>query len=331
MASEQKPNVLLGVAAPQRVEEYLSEHARVFRPEGPGRDALFAALAEADGFLTAGTRIDDGLLERAPRLKIVSNVSVGYNNFDLEAMKRRGVMGTNTPGVLDDTVADLIMALVLGTARRVAELDRLVREGGWKKGMNEELFGVDVHHRKLGIIGMGRIGEAVAKRARLGFDMDVVYHNRRRNEAAEERLGIEWRSMDDLLAECDFVVVMTPLTPATEGLIGEEQFRKMKPSAIFINASRGPVVDEAALIRALSDGTIRAAGLDVFEQEPVQPDNPLLFLPNTVLVPHIGSATAATRFDMAMLAAQNLVAGIKGEVPPNLVPELQEMAPAKRD
>jgi gluconate 2-dehydrogenase len=178
---------------------------------------------------------------------------------------------------------------------------------------------------------MGRIGEAVAKRARLGFDMDVVYHNRRRNEAAEERLGIEWRSMDDLLAECDFVVVMTPLTPATEGLIGEEQFRKMKPSAIFINASRGPVVDEAALIRALSDGTIRAAGLDVFEQEPVQPDNPLLFLPNTVLVPHIGSATAATRFDMAMLAAQNLVAGIKGEVPPNLVPELQEMAPAKRD
>lgn len=322
MHTERKPDILLGFAVPPAAERYLSRHGRVYRPAERGRDALFAALAEADGFLTSGTRIDDVLLDHAPRLKIVSNMSVGYNNFDLDAMRRRGVMGTHTPGVLDDTTADLIMALILATARRVAELDRLVRSGGWKKGMDAELFGVDVHHRKLGIIGMGRIGEAVAKRARFGFDMEVAYHNRRRNEAAEARLGVVWRNMDDLLAESDFVVVMTPLTPATERLIGEAQFRKMKRTAIFINASRGRVVDEAALIRALKDGTIRAAGLDVFEQEPVAPDNPLLALPNTVLLPHIGSATAETRERMAMLAAENLVAGLAGRVPPNLVPEL---------
>lgn len=322
---EGKPNILLGMAVPQPVEAFLAEYGRVYRPAAPGREALFAALGEADGFLTAGTRINDVLLDRAPRLKIVSTASAGYNHFDLDAMRRRGVLGTHAPGVLDDTTADLVMALLLAAARRVAELDRLVRSGGWKKGMNEELFGVDVHHRKLGIIGMGRIGEAVAKRARFGFDMEVSYCNRRRNEAAEARLGVVWRSMDDLLAESDFVVVMTPLTAETERMIGEEQFRRMKRSAIFINASRGKVVDEAALVRALKDGTIRAAGLDVFEEEPVAADNPLLALPNAVLVPHIGSATAETREKMAMLAAQNLVAGLEGKEPPNLVPELKGM------
>lgn len=319
------PSILLGIGVPGQVEDYLRQHGRVYRPVEAGREALFAALAEADGMLTAGTRIDDYLLDHAPGLKIVSYASAGYNNFDVEAMRRRGVMGTHVPGVLDDTTADLIMALILATARRVAELDRLVRSGGWKKGMDEQFFGVDVHHRKLGIIGMGRIGEAVAKRAKFGFDMDVCYYNRNRNEAAEARSGAVYHSMDELLATSDFVVVMTPLTKATEKLIGAGAFDKMKPSAIFINASRGRVVDEAALIAALRDGTIRAAGLDVFEQEPVAPDNPLLALPNTVLLPHIGSATAETRTAMAMTAAENLVAGLQGRKPPNLVPELADL------
>lgn len=322
MAQQRRPNILLGVDVPGEVERFLREHGRVYRPAERGREALFAALAEADGFLTAGTRIDDTLLDQAPRLKVVSNASAGYNNFDLDAMRRRGVLGTHTPGATDDTMADLVMALMLAAARRVAELDRLVRGGGWQKGMNEGLFGVDVHHRKLGIIGMGRIGVAVARRAKFGFDMDVVYHNRRRNEAAEARVGAVWRPLDDLLAESDFVVVLTPLTAETEKMIREEHFRKMKPSAIFINASRGRVVDEAALVRALSGGIIRAAGLDVFEEEPVAPDNPLLSLPNTVLLPHIGSATPETRKNMAMQAARNLVAALEGLRPPDLVPEL---------
>lgn len=318
------PAILLGLAVPEQVEQFLGRHGRILHPASPGKDALFSALSEADGFLTAGTRINDELLDHAPKLKVVSYASAGYNNFDLEAMRRRGVMGTHTPGVLDDTTADLVMALMLAAARRVTELDRLVRSGGWKKGAYQDLLGVDVHHRKLGIIGMGRIGEAVARRAKFGFGMEVVYHNRRRNEAAEARVGATWRSMDDLLAESDFIVVLTPLTKETENLIGEPQFRKMKRSAIFINASRGPVVDEEALVRALTDGTIRAAGLDVFRQEPISGDHPLVALPNTVLLPHIGSATAETWGKMAMLAAQNLVAALQGEIPPNLVPELAE-------
>jgi len=322
MMRGEKPNILLGIGVPEPVERFLRGFGRVYRPAERGREALFAALAEADGFLTVGTRIDDVLLDRAPRLKVVSNASVGYNNFDLDAMRRRGVLGTHTPGAADDTTADLVMALMLAAARRVTELDRLVRSGGWRKGMNEELYGVDVHHRRLGIIGMGRIGEAVARRAKFGFGMDVVYHNRRRNEAAETRVGAVWRPLGDLLAESDFVVVLTPLSAGTEHLIREEHFRRMKPSAIFINASRGRVVDEAALVRALRDGTIRAAGLDVFEQEPLPPGHPLVSLPNTVLLPHIGSATPETRHNMYMMAAQNLVAALRGERPPNLVPEL---------
>lgn len=322
-----KPKVFVAREIPKQVEAYLQEHCEIVRWEGserPGRDRFFALLADVEGLLTSGTPIDRTLLEHAPKLRVVSNMSVGYNNFDLEAMKERGVLGTHTPGVLDDTVADLLMALILAAARRVPELDRMIREGGWRKGMDQELFGVDVHHRVLGVIGMGRIGEALAKRARFGFDMRVLYHNRTPRPETEERYGAEYREMEELLRESDFVVVMTPLTKHTEKMIGAAQFALMKRSAIFINASRGAVVDEAALIEALRSGTIRAAGLDVFETEPVQSDNPLLALPNTVLLPHIGSATAQTRDDMAMLAARNVVAGVKGRIPPNVVPELKQ-------
>lgn len=311
---------------PARVAAYLDEHIeRVVwnSDEKIGRDRFFDLLSDVEGLLTGGTPINDELIKHAPKLRIVSNMAVGYNNFDIDAMRRAGIIGTHTPGVLDDTVADLIVGLMLATARRLPELDQLIRQGQWVKGLNEELYGLDLHHATVGIIGMGRIGEAVAKRARLGFDMDVLYYNRSRNEAAEQQYDATYCTMEQLLGQADFVVVMTPLTPETEKLIGKDEFALMKSSAIFINASRGQVVDEQALVRALRSGTIRAAGLDVFETEPLPSDHPFTKMPNVVLAPHIGSATSKTRDDMAMLAAQNLVAGLNGEVPPNVVRELR--------
>ncbi len=321
-----KKTVYLARPVPTKVREYLEEHCHCVEWQGEGRitrNEMFDLLSIADGLLTSGTMINAELLDHAPKLKIISNISVGYNNFDINEMSKRGIIGTHTPGVLNDTVADLIVGLMLATARRICELDQLMRQGLWKKGMNEEMFGLDVHHRTLGIIGMGRIGEAVAKRAKFGFDMDVLYSNRSRNNEAESNLGARYCSMEELLTQSDFVVVMTPLTKETEKLIGQAQFAWMKPTAIFINASRGQIVDESALIEALQSGSIRAAGLDVFEVEPIELDNPLLKLPNVVLMPHVGSATTATRNDMAMLAAENMVAGLTGKVPPNVISELR--------
>ncbi|MEX1031341.1 MAG: D-glycerate dehydrogenase [Paenibacillaceae bacterium] len=324
-----KKTVYLARPVPIEVRQYLEEHCDIIEWQGEGRisrDEMFELLSRADGLLTSGNPINAELLDHAPNLKIVSNVSVGYNNYDLDEMRARGIIGTHTPGVLDETVADLIVGLMLAAARRIPELDQLIRQGLWKKGMQEEeTFGLDVHHATLGIIGMGRIGEAVAQRARFGFDMNVLYHNRNRNIEAERKSGARYCSMDELLVQSDYIVVMTPLTKETEKLIGREQFAKMKPTAIFINASRGQIVDETALIEALQSGSIRAAGLDVFEVEPVQLDNPLLKMSNVVLMPHVGSATKATRIDMAMLAAENLVAGLSGQVPPNVVKELQDL------
>lgn len=325
-----KPKVFVARPIPEEAERYIAEHCEVRKWTGPGRmsrEVLFESLADAEGLLTSGTPINATLLDHAPKLKVVSLTSVGYNVFDLDEMRRRGVIGTHTPHVLDDTVADLILGLMISAARRIPELDRFVRKGLWRKGMDEEFFGVDVHHQTLGIIGMGRIGEAVARRAHHGFGMKVLYSNRSRNAAAEERVSAEYVPLDRLLAESDFIVVMTPLTKETEKMIGAAQFAKMKPSAIFVNASRGRVVDEAALIEALQNGVIRAAGLDVFEVEPIEPDNPLLSLDNVVLLPHIGSSTRQTRHAMAMLAARNLVAGVLGETPPYVVPELRDLLP----
>jgi gluconate 2-dehydrogenase len=322
-----KKTIYIARPIPTEVRKYLEEHCYCLEWRGEGRitrDEMFKMLSAADGLLTSGTPINAELLDHAPKLKIISNISVGYNNYDLDEMRKRGIIGTHTPGVLDDTVADLIVGLMLSAARRIPELDQLTRQGLWKKDMDEEMFGLDVHHATLGIIGMGRIGEAVAQRAKFGFDMDVLYSNRSRNVEAEKRFGAHYCSMDELLVQSDYILVMTPLTKETEKLIGHEQFAKMKSTAIFINASRGQIVDETALIEALQSGSIRAAGLDVFEVEPIQLDNPLLKLSNVVLMPHVGSATKATRTDMAMLAAQNLVAGLSGQVPPNVVKELQE-------
>src|SRR5688572_23507776 len=288
-------------------------------------DVLARKLADKDGVMCALTdRIDAGLLERCPRLKAVANIAVGYNNIDLAACTARGVMATNTPGVLDDSTADLAWALMLGAARRLTELERRIRAGEWKGWRLKQWLGVDVHHATLGIFGLGRIGQAIARRA-AGFEMKVLYHNRKRVSAEiEKRCNAAYVAKDDLLRQADFVVLQVPYSPETHHLIGARELKLMKPTAVLVNSTRGGVVDDAALIAALKDGTIRAAGLDVFEGEPAL--NPgFLGLDNVVLMPHVGSSTEATRRAMAMTAAKNLVAALTGTTPPNLLnPEARE-------
>ncbi|AGA68328.1 lactate dehydrogenase-like oxidoreductase [Desulfitobacterium dichloroeliminans LMG P-21439] len=320
--------VFIARKVPQEVEDFIGKHCRYTKWEGAGeisRSELLKRLWDVKGLLINQEKIDRELLAAAPKLKIVSNISVGYNNFVLEDMKARKVLGTNTPNVLNDTVADLIFGLMLSTARRLCELDRYVKDGQWNKKVTPELFGVDVHHQTLGIIGMGRIGNALAQRAKFGFNMNILYHNRSRNPEAEERFAAHYCSLEELLRKADFVVLLTPLTPQTVNFMGSKEFSLMKGSAVFISASRGETVDEVALEDALREGRIRGAGLDVYKKEPVNPDHPLLQFKNVVTLPHLGSATTSTRFAMAMLAAENLVRGMKGEIPPHLVPELQPL------
>ena len=320
--SEHKPRVLVTREVFDETLDYLRAHCEVIDnqkdlPYAP--DALAAALAACDGLMCALTdRVDAALLARAPRLKAVANIAVGYNNIDVPACTARGVMATNTPGVLDDSTADLAWALMLGTARRITEVERRIRAGEWTGWRLKQWLGVDVHHATLGIVGMGRIGQAIARRA-LGFEMKVLYHNRRRiAPELERKCNAAYVSLDELLTQSDFVVLQVPYSPETHHLIGAAQLKQMKRSAILINSTRGGVVDDAALVAALKQGTIRGAGLDVYENEPkLNPE--FLGLDNVVLAPHIGSSTEATRKAMAMLAARNLVAALKGEVPPNLV------------
>ncbi|GIP35235.1 D-glycerate dehydrogenase [Paenibacillus sp. J2TS4] len=320
-----KPRVFIAKPIPEEILDFIGQHCAIdlWKSDDPvPEQVLREKLLEAEGLLISGLRVDEQLLNQAPKLRVVSSMSVGYNHLDIAALKKRGIIATHTPGVLDDTVADLIFALILAAARRISELDHYVRAGNWKAGRQDPLFGIDVHHSVLGIIGMGRIGEAVARRARLGFGMDVLYSNRTRRPEAEAELGARYCEMNELLEKADFVVLMVPLTEQTQRLIGQEQFARMKPTAVFINASRGQTVDEQALIEALRNQTIRSAGLDVFEEEPLPANHPLMTLPNTVLVPHIGSATAQTRYDMAMLAARNLVSALQGIKPDHVIPEL---------
>ncbi|WP_010532041.1 2-hydroxyacid dehydrogenase [Lentibacillus jeotgali] len=277
-------------------------------------------LNEAEGIIGLGTPVDAELLNNAPNLKVVSNVSVGYNNLNLDEMTRRNIMGTNTPGILTDTVADAVFGILVATARRIPELDHFVKKGEWQaEAIGEEHYGNNVHHKTLGIIGMGRIGQAIAQRGHFGFDMDILYHSRSRKPDAEKTFNAGYRDLDELLEESDFVCMITPLTKETEGMIGKREFQKMKKSAIFINGSRGQTIVEQDLIEALENGEITAAGLDVFEQEPVNPDNPLLKMKNVVSTPHIGSSTHETELSMSKLAGENLEAGLNGERPPNLV------------
>ncbi|NYE06570.1 gluconate 2-dehydrogenase [Bacillus niacini] len=317
-----KPKVIVYKKVDKKVLELIAETCEVIYFENLDSETYPVFLNElegAQGLLGSGLKVDKELLDQAPQLNIVCNISVGYDNLDLTALAERGIIATNTPDVLNDTVADTIMGLILSSARRIPELDQWVKTGQWESGLAEKWFGVDVHHKVFGIIGMGGIGSAVAKRAHFGFDMEIIYHNRSRNEEAEDKYGAVYCSMEDLLKKSDFVCLMTPLTPDTVNLIGKREFELMKESAIFINASRGKTVDEEALIEALQKGQIYGAGLDVFVQEPVEKNNPLLSMKNVVTLPHIGSATYETRFKMAMTAAANLIKGLQGETPPNLI------------
>jgi glyoxylate/hydroxypyruvate/2-ketogluconate reductase len=276
-------------------------------------------LSDKAGALTALTDpIDESLLLQCPHLKAVCNIAVGYNNIDVPACTKRGVMVTNTPGVLDATTADFAFALLLATARRVTEAEASLRRGEWERWKLKQFLGADVHGATLGIIGMGRIGQVVAHRSR-GFDMRVIYHNRNRlDPATESAFNASYTDMETLLEKADFVLLMAPYSLATHHLIGAQQLALMKRSAILINMARGGIVDDAALIAALKNCAIAGAGLDVYENEP-QLNPEFLTLKNVVLTPHIGSSSEATRRRMAMTAAENLIAALTGGTPANLV------------
>ena len=280
---------------------------------------LLQKLQGKDGVICLLTDIiSDEVLAKNPQLKIVSNVAVGYNNIDVKAATRRGVMVTNTPGVLDDTTADFAWCLILATARGVVGADRTFRSGKWKGWGLLQFLGHDVHHKTLGICGLGRIGKGVARRAR-GFDMRVLYTDVQRvPEAVERELGVTFVDKETLLQASDIVTLHVPLFAETTHYIGAPELKLMKKTAILINAARGPVVDEKALVKALKEGRIAAAGLDVYEREPI-PAPGLTKLPNTVLAPHIASASIETRRKMSDMAAANCVAGLTRQRPPNLV------------
>jgi glyoxylate reductase len=279
------------------------------------RPTLLQGVARVDALLCMVTeRIDDELLDHAPRLKIVANMAVGYDNVNVPAMTRRGVVLTNTPGVLTETTADLAFALVLAIARRLGEGERMVRDGRWGTWSPFAFLGRDVHHATLGIIGLGRIGAAVAQRAK-GFDMRILYTNRGRNLEAEEKFDCIRVDLPTLLGESDFVVVLTPLTAETRGFLSTPQFQQMKRTACLVNAARGPIVDQQALYLALRDGLIAGAALDVTDPEPLPKTDPLLTLDNCLIVPHVGSASIATRTRMATLAAENIDAFLSEQRP----------------
>jgi glyoxylate reductase len=279
----------------------------------PGRGELLEAVRGANGVLSTVTeKMDAEVMDTAGEdLKVIANMAVGYDNVDLEAAKQRDIVVTNTPEVLTETTADTAFLLLLAAARRLGEAERLVRSGGWDAWGPMQLLGPDVWGKKLGLVGLGRIGQAVARRSS-GFQMEVFYYDQYRNESMEEELGARYVELDDLLRESDFVSIHTPLTPETRHLISERELGLMQRNAVLVNASRGPVVDEAALAKALENERIFAAGLDVYEEEPeVHPR--LLELENVVLAPHIGSASIETRDNMATLAAENLRAVLSGE------------------
>lgn len=279
----------------------------------PGFDT---ALAEAHGAIGVYLPWPAERIERARQLEVLSSVSVGVDNYDVDTLDQRGIALGHTPDVLTDTTADTAITLMLSTARRVVELAEWVRAGQWDAPINREQFGVDVHHKRLGLVGMGRIGAAIARRAAFGFGMDVNYYNRSRKPELEAELGLRYVEFDTLLAESDFVCAVVPGTEQTRHMFDAKAFERMSPNAIFLNIARSSVVDENALVAALDAGGIRAAGLDVFQDEPIGPSHPLVGRQDVVALPHIGSATFDTRHAMARLAVDNLIAGLEGQPMP---------------
>jgi gluconate 2-dehydrogenase len=317
-----KTKVLVTREVFDEVLEYLSQYFDVTSnpsdvPLDP--ETLAAKLSDKQGALiTLSDRIDAPLLSRCPNLRAVCNIAVGYNNVDLEACRKARVMATNTPGVLDDTTGDFTWVLILATARRLTEAEAHLRNGQWEGWKLKQFLGLDVHHATLGIFGLGRIGQVVARRA-VGFEMKIIYHDVRRvPPKIEQACRATFVAKEELLGQADIVTIHVPYSSAAHHLIGKQELERMKPTAILINASRGGIVDDVALIEALRKGTIAGAGLDVFENEPKL--NPgFLELKNVVLAPHIASSSKATRLKMAMLAAENLVAALTGGSPPNLL------------
>ena len=285
-------------------------------PRKPEQKAAFeAALPHAHALIGSSYAITPELLARAPLLEVISTVSVGVDNYPIAALRERGILLCHTPGVLTETTADTVFALVMAASRRIVELANHVREGRWDRNIGEDLFGWDVHGKTLGILGFGRIGQAVARRAALGFGMPVLYHSRRPVDAPELAGRATHASFDELLARSDIVAATLPLTDETRGLLGAREFGLMKPGAIFVNGGRGATVQEDALLQALDSGHLRAAGLDVFATEPLPQDSPLIRHPRVTALPHIGSATHETRYAMARLATTSLLQALAGERP----------------
>ncbi|RMO86488.1 D-isomer specific 2-hydroxyacid dehydrogenase [Pseudomonas syringae pv. tagetis] len=276
------------------------------------------ALPHSHGLIGAGRKLGREQLHNATQLEVVSSISVGYDNYDVGYLSERGILLTNTPDVLTESTADLGFSLIMSSARRVAELDAYTKAGQWTRSIEQPHFGTDVHGKTLGIVGMGNIGAAIARRGRLGFNMPILYSGNSRKTELEQELGAQFRSLDQLLAEADFVCLVVPLSEKTKHLIGRRELSLMKPGAILVNIARGPIVDEPALIEALQNGTIRGAGLDVYEKEPLS-ESPLFQLKNAVTLPHVGSATTETRQAMADRAYNNLRSALLGERPQDLV------------
>jgi len=318
-----KPSVLVARAVFPEVIERLRQH---FDVEDNQEDKVYTAeelasrLQGKDGmFSTLSEKVDQALLGACPRLKAVCNMAVGYNNIDIDAASRAGVSVTNTPDVLNETTADFGWALLMAAARRITEAEQWLRAGQWQKWRYDSFVGADLHGATLGIIGMGRIGQAIARRS-TGFGMKVIYHNRSRlaPELEAQANHARYVSREELLRQADHVLLVLPYSPALHHTIGEAEIALMKPTAVLVNIARGGIVDDAALIRALRERRIAAAGLDVYENEPaLNPD--FLTLSNVVLTPHIASASVATRLAMANCAADNLIAALTGNVPPNLL------------
>jgi glyoxylate reductase len=312
-----KPKVFVTRLIPEAGLRRIKDHcdAEVWPEQMPPPHGLLREkVADCDGLVALLTdRIDAALLDGAPRLKVVSNYAVGFNNIDVPAASARGVCVGNTPGVLTDATADMAFCLLIAAARRVVEGHAYTLARKWKTWEPLGHLGQDLAGRTLGVVGMGRIGQAVARRCRGGWDMNVLYYDVRRNEAAEKTLAARRVDFDTLLRESDFVSIHTDLNETTRGLFNAAAFAKMKPTAVLVNTARGPVVDQKALYDALKSGTIFAAGLDVTDPEPPDPDDPLLALPNLIVAPHIASATVGTRGAMAEICANNLIAGLTGQ------------------
>jgi glyoxylate reductase len=320
--AEVKPRVLITRQVPEEALSVVRDMCAIQYDASDRQltpDELVQAVSDKDGLLCVVTdRVDDAVLASSPTLKVVSTVAVGYDNIDVAAATARGVAVANTPGVLTESSADLAWGLIFSIARRITEGDRFIRAGKWREWKLMLMVGRDVYGQTLGIVGMGRIGQAVARRAR-GCGMRILYYNRQRvNASLEAELGATWVTLPALLEQADFVSLHVPLSPETTRFIGEQELRRMKPTAYLINTARGAVVDESAVIRALQEAWIAGAALDVFEDEPNVPQA-LLDLENVVLVPHIGSASVATRTRMAVMAAENLTSVLRGERSPNVV------------